>query len=148
MRSRFIARHPKGELYADFADFAFFRLQVENAHLNGGFARAMTLTAEQLLCDPVASAALMEAHDDAVAHMNEDHRDALRLYATNLAGAKDGDWRTTGIDPEGIDLAFGDMTARVLFERPINGPDALRASLVALAKAARSAPGDAVASEG
>lgn len=148
VRSRFIARHPKAKLYADFADFAFFRLQVESAHLNGGFARAMTLTAGQLLCDPVASAALMEAHDGAVDHMNDDHRDALRLYATNIARAKDGDWRTTGIDPEGIDLALRDLTARVLFETPVDGPDALRASLVVLAKNARSAQSGEIASEG
>jgi heme iron utilization protein len=137
VRGRFIARHPKAKLYADFADFAFFRLAVEGAHLNGGFARAMSLGAEQVLCDPGASGALVAAHDGAVAHMNEDHRDALRLYATRLAGARDGDWRATGIDPEGIDLALGDDTARVLFPVPIGGPEELRASLVALARQAR-----------
>jgi heme iron utilization protein len=70
--------------------------------------------------------------------MNEDHRDALRLYATRLAGARDGDWRTTGIDPEGIDLALGDDTARVLFPDPISGPGDLRTVLAALAAAART----------
>ncbi|HSP23795.1 MAG TPA: DUF2470 domain-containing protein [Saliniramus sp.] len=141
VRSRFIARHPKAKLYADFADFAFFRLAVEGAHLNGGFARAMSLTTDQLICDLGASSALVEAHDGAVAHMNEDHRDALRLYATKLARARDGDWRTTGIDPEGIDLALGDDTARVLFPAPVTGPGELRAGLVALAGAAREAAG-------
>jgi heme iron utilization protein len=138
VRSRFIARHPKAKLYADFSDFAFFRLAVEGAHLNGGFARAMSLTSEQLLCDPEACGTLVEAHDSAVQHMNEDHRDALRLYATRLAGARDGDWRTTGIDPEGIDLALGDDTARVLFPDPISGPGDLRTVLAALAAAART----------
>jgi heme iron utilization protein len=137
VRSRFIARHPKAKLYADFADFAFFRLAVEGAHLNGGFARAMSLTSEQLLCDRGASSALVEAHDGAVAHMNEDHRDALRLYATRLAGARDGDWRMTGIDPEGIDLARGDETARILFSDPLSDPNDIRAKLVALVAAAR-----------
>ena len=41
-------------------------------------------------------------HPD-VAHMTADHRDALRLYATALLGLPDGDWTTTGADPEGID---------------------------------------------
>jgi heme iron utilization protein len=140
VRSRFIARHPKAKLYADFADFAFFRLAVEGAHLNGGFARAMSLTPGHLICDLSASSALVEAHDGAVAHMNEDHRDALRLYATRLAGAPDGDWRTTGLDPEGIDLALGDLTARVIFPVPVSGPGDLRAGLVALAEAARKEP--------
>ena len=39
VRRRFLARHPKSELYAGFGDFSFWRLQVASAHLNGGFAR-------------------------------------------------------------------------------------------------------------
>jgi putative heme iron utilization protein len=46
---RFLDRHPKARLYAGFADFAFWKLQVVSAHLNGGFARAADLTAAQLL---------------------------------------------------------------------------------------------------
>ncbi len=34
LRRRFLARHPKSELYADFADFSFWRLSVVSAHLN------------------------------------------------------------------------------------------------------------------
>ena len=44
-RGRFLARHPKAKLYADFADFSFWRLEIAGAHLNGGFARAMALEA-------------------------------------------------------------------------------------------------------
>src|SRR5262249_60220848 len=40
VRRRFLARHPKAELYAGFADFAFWRLTIPSAHLNGGFAPA------------------------------------------------------------------------------------------------------------
>ncbi|MEA2858745.1 MAG: hypothetical protein QOC72_784, partial [Methylobacteriaceae bacterium] len=40
VRGRFLRRHPKSELYAGFADFSFWRISVERAHLNGGFARA------------------------------------------------------------------------------------------------------------
>ena len=45
VRRRFLARHPKAELYAGFGDFAFWRMSVVSAHLNGGFARAADLTA-------------------------------------------------------------------------------------------------------
>src|SRR5215210_640469 len=44
-RERFLARHPKAKLYADFPDFGFFTLSPEAGHLNGGFAKAATLTA-------------------------------------------------------------------------------------------------------
>src|SRR5467141_4622739 len=45
VRRRFLARHPKSELYAGFGDFSFWRMQVASAHLNGGFARAADLKA-------------------------------------------------------------------------------------------------------
>ena len=53
IRRRFLARHPKSELYAGFADFAFWRMAVVSAHLNGGFARAADLTAAEVLTDVV-----------------------------------------------------------------------------------------------
>src|SRR5580692_5692765 len=34
LRRRFLARHPKSELYAGFADFSFWRLDAVSAHLN------------------------------------------------------------------------------------------------------------------
>ena len=51
LRRRFLSRHPKSELYAGFADFAFWRMAVVSAHLNGGFARAADLTAAEVLTD-------------------------------------------------------------------------------------------------
>ncbi len=47
--------------------------------------------------------------------MNEDHAEAVRLYATKLLGAEDGKWRLTGLDPDGLDLALGDATLRLPF---------------------------------
>ncbi len=43
-RVRYLQRNPKAKLYADFADFAFFRLAIESVHFNGGFGRAVALT--------------------------------------------------------------------------------------------------------
>ncbi|MDQ0467315.1 HugZ family pyridoxamine 5'-phosphate oxidase [Labrys wisconsinensis] len=137
-RARFLARHPKSALYADFPDFAVFRIAVEGGHLNGGFARAARLSREELVLDLAGAQALAAGEAGAVAHMNEDHADAVRLYATALLGRPDGPWRLTGLDPEGCDLALGDQTARLLFPRPVAGPGELRAVLVELAKAARA----------
>jgi putative heme iron utilization protein len=138
IRSRFLARHPKANLYADFADFAFWRMEVAGAHLNGGFARAMTLAAEELLTDLSGAESLLAAEDGAVSHMNEDHREALGLYATKLAKAPSGDWRTTGLDPEGIDLAAGDLTARAEFDGRVVTPGELRQVLTDMAERARN----------
>ena len=136
-RARFLARHPKAQLYADFADFAFWRMEMERAHLNGGFARAMQLRADEVSTGLSGAESLVAAAEGAVAHMNEEHREALALYATRLVGEAAGDWRATGVDPEGLDLACGDRTARLHFPRRIETPGALRGVLKELADAAR-----------
>lgn len=138
VRARFLARHPKAELYADFADFSFWRVEIAGGHLNGGFARAASLSAADLRTDLLGAEALVEAEASALAHMNEDHREALELYATGLAGAAPGAWRTTGLDPEGIDLMLGDRTARVVFPQRVNHPKELRLLLKNLADQARN----------
>ena len=74
VRSRFLARHPKANLYAGFADFSFWRMDIVGAHLNGGFARAMTLTAGQVRTDLSGAEDLIQMEASALAHMNEDHR--------------------------------------------------------------------------
>jgi hypothetical protein len=138
IRRRFLARHPKSELYAGFADFAFWRMTVVSAHLNGGFARAADLTAADVLTDISDAADLVAAEEGAVAHMNADHAEALRLYATKLLGAPAGDWRCAGIDPEGIDLQNGQTALRLPFPQRITGPGPLRAVLRQLADQARA----------
>src|SRR5215216_5217448 len=99
VRRRFLARHPKSELYAGFADFSFWRMRVVSAHLNGGFARAADLTASDVLTDLTGADDVLAAEEGAVAHMNTDHAEAVRLYAGKLLDARDGAWRVTGIDP-------------------------------------------------
>lgn len=138
-KARFLARHPKAQLYAGFPDFSVWRVAVERAHLNGGFARAASLDGPEILTVTAGAEALLEAEAGAVEHMNADHRDALRLYATRLAGEPDADWRASGIDPDGIDLLAGDRAARLAFEAPVKDPMALRKMLKALADRARAA---------
>src|SRR5499427_3974478 len=53
VRRRFLARHPKSELYAGFGDFSFWRMRAVSAHLNGGFARAADLKAADVRTETV-----------------------------------------------------------------------------------------------
>jgi putative heme iron utilization protein len=138
VRRRFLARHPKSELYADFGDFSFWRMRAVSAHLNGGFARAADLKADEVLTDIAGAADLVDAEEGAVQHMNDDHAEAVRLYATKLLGARDAAWRVTGIDPDGLDLALGDATLRLAFPAPVATAEALRKVLVQLAQDARA----------
>jgi putative heme iron utilization protein len=138
LQRRFLARHPKSELYAGFADFSFWRMAVVSAHLNGGFARAADLTAQDVLADLDGADGLIAAEESAVAHMNADHADAAALYATKLVGGADGEWRVTSIDPEGLDLALGDATLRLSFPHRITDAAGLRSVLKDLAERARA----------
>jgi putative heme iron utilization protein len=137
IRRRFLARHPKSELYAGFGDFAFWRMAVVSAHLNGGFARAADLTATDVLTDVSDAGALLDVEADAIAHMNADHAEACRLYATKLLGAADGDWRCVGVDPEGLELQQGRTALRLFFPQRVTAPGPLRAVLKELAEQAR-----------
>jgi putative heme iron utilization protein len=137
LRRRFLARHPKSQLYAGFGDFSFWRMSVAAAHLNGGFARAADLSATDLMTDLAGADELIPAEEGAVAHMNADHAEATRLYATKLLGEDDGPWRISGLDPDGADLTAGDRTARLAFPQRVTSAAALRQVLVELAKQAR-----------
>ncbi|WP_439522238.1 HugZ family protein [Marivita sp.] len=45
----FLSKQPKAKLYIGFADFALVTFAPLGAHLNGGFGKAFTLTAEDLI---------------------------------------------------------------------------------------------------
>jgi putative heme iron utilization protein len=49
LRALYLAQHPKAQLYIDFGDFHLVRLAVTTAFLNGGFGKAFTLTATDLI---------------------------------------------------------------------------------------------------
>jgi heme iron utilization protein len=138
LRRRFLARHPKSELYAGFGDFAFWRLDAVSAHLNGGFARAADLKAADVMTDMSGAEDLIEAEPGAIAHMNDDHAEAVQLYATKLLGAEASNWRLTGIDPDGLDLASGDLTLRLPFAKRVTDAAQLRKAVVDLAAKARA----------
>ncbi|HMA13517.1 MAG TPA: DUF2470 domain-containing protein [Kiloniellaceae bacterium] len=137
LKRRYLARHPKAALYADFPDFSFWRLEVARASLNGGFGRAYAMTPGDVLADLAGLDGLDGFEAGAVAHMNEDHADAVELYARAFCGADAGPWTLAGLDPEGLDLVLGDEVRRLWFEVPVTAVAEIRPLLVRLAGAAR-----------
>jgi putative heme iron utilization protein len=136
-RARFLARHPSAAGYAGFADFAFFRVAVERAHLVAGFGRIHWIDGNAIRFDG-NHAALAAAEAEIVAHMNADHADAVQLYATKLLGRSGEGWTLTGCDPEGCDLSRGAETARLDFDKPVSDAEGARVELVRLVKRARA----------
>jgi putative heme iron utilization protein len=139
LRRRYLNTHPSAEAFVNFKDFSFFRIRPSGAHLVAGFGRIVDLRPEQFLTDISDCSALLEAEQDAIDHMNADHRDTMNLYATRLLGADSADWRCTGCDPDGIDMQAGATTLRLDFPRRIVTAGALRQVLKELADRARAA---------
>jgi putative heme iron utilization protein len=138
-RTAYLRRHPDAEMFAGFGDFAFYRMEIMRAHLVAGFGRIVDLAAKDVLTDVSDASALLEAEADTIEHMNADHADACRLYATKLLGGPDGDWACVGVDPDGIELQQGRMALRLFFPRHVTAPGPLRAVLNDLAEKARAA---------
>jgi putative heme iron utilization protein len=138
VRTAYLLRHPEAEQFVDFVDFAFYRMKINRAHLVAGFGRIVDLAAQDILTDVSDAGALLEAQADAIGHMNADHAEACRLYATKLLGAPNGDWRCAGIDPEGIELQNGRTALRLVFPQRVTAPGPLRAVLKQFAEQARA----------
>jgi heme oxygenase (biliverdin-IX-beta and delta-forming) len=137
VRHAYLRRHPEAEMFAGFADFSFYKMEIKCAHLVAGFGRIVDLSPTDILIDTLDTQALIEGEEEAIEHMNADHAEACRLYATRLLGAADGDWRCVGIDPEGIELQEGRAALRLDFPQRVTGPGPLRAMLKQLAVQAR-----------
>jgi heme iron utilization protein len=137
-RRRFLAHHPEAAGYAGFKDFGLWRIEIESAHLVAGFGRIVALAPADLRTDVGDAAALAAAEEDALTHMNEDHREAIELYATKLLNAEPGRWHVVSLDPEGCDLMLGGSVRRLDFPARVTNADALRKTLAALAQSARA----------
>jgi putative heme iron utilization protein len=135
LKARFVRRHPSAELYASFADFGLFRLEPQRGHIVAGFGRIHWVERDGLVAP--SAPRLEAAEEEIVAHMNEDHGEAVQLYARRLCGRSGETWRMTGIDPDGLDLRRGGEVARLPFSGRVETPQEARAELVRLAKAAR-----------
>ena len=138
LRRRYLSAHPSAEAFVDFKDFSFFRIVPSGAHLVAGFGRIIDLTPAQFLTELGDAGELLEAEQGAVVHMNEDHREAMNLYATKLLGAEPADWTCTGCDPDGMDMQAGAATLRLDVPERVTSGTALRKMLVRLAGEARA----------
>ena len=138
LRRRYLNAHPSAESFVEFQDFSFYRIRPSAIHLVAGFGRIVDLKPEQFLTDISDAGALLQAEQEAIEHINSDHRDTNNLYATKLLGAEAADWRCTGCDPDGLDLQAGGKTLRLDFSERVTGPGELRKMLVKLADRARA----------
>ena len=141
LKARWLARHPYAQLYAEFGDFGLWRVLPQAALFVGGFARARPITAELLLPPAEAVAAIAAAEARIVAHMNEDHGDAIDAIAQGLLGHSGQGWRFQSVDVDGSWLSHGEgddaRSARYDFPVPVADSGGVRTALVQATEAAR-----------
>lgn len=139
-RRRFLHRHPDAARYADFGDFAFYRLEPTAGHLVAGFGVIHWLPWTAIRFAMEGFAAVAEAEEGVLAHMNEDHAAAHSAIA-QARGWPGGAWTMTGCDPEGFDLRAAGNLRRVPFEVAVRDPDGIRMALIQISRAARAVTG-------
>ncbi|WP_404947067.1 HugZ family pyridoxamine 5'-phosphate oxidase [Rhizobium terrae] len=130
IRSRFLDRHPKAALYADFGDFRFFRITPQAASLNGGFGRAYMLNgADLIIPEPGITSDWFELQEN-LKNMTA----AAEAFAANIRTENGKNWRFGGVDRAGIDLIGGDFQLRHEFDQLAGSPAAVLDYIFAITK--------------
>ena len=141
VRELYLLRYENAKLWQDFADFAYYRLEVTGVYFVGGFGVMGWIGAEDYGTarpDPLTDAAA-----GIIQHMNADHSAALRLIAHHYAGEAADEAAMTAVDRLGFHLrlkagerVFG---RRMAFLREVSTSDEARSVLVEMVRQARSA---------
>lgn len=117
-REKYASLYPKSKLYLELQDALFCRIQMEALQLNGGPAQnANELTVEALKTDLSGAEQLMGAARSEINRLNGSGEELASLVA--LAVRRPGNWRVTGLDPDGIELSTPDETVRHWFSRRV-----------------------------
>ncbi|MFL5258989.1 MAG: HugZ family protein [Hyphomicrobiales bacterium] len=131
---RYGDHHPAARMYLNFEDFSFWKLHPRLVHGIAGFGRIETHEPERVFLDEQAVADFAELAASARAHLNEDHRKAVRSLIPKLLGWAEDDWRVTSIDPDGVLLEAAGDVRRIDLGRVALTADELRAAFVQLVR--------------
>jgi putative heme iron utilization protein len=140
-RAAFFAAHPNATYYADFRDFAFWKLKVEYVRYIGGYGRMSWISEADWRAaepDPLAPSSA-----EIIAHMNADHADALlRICEAFSPGAGITSANMTGVDRYGFEMSVitpnGPRPLRVAFADAVRTPEDVRSALISLVKDSRA----------
>lgn len=140
---RYLQLFPNSAGYFDAHDFTLFQIKVSQVRFIGGFGEIYWLDRQELIAettdpnvDPIA------LHAEGICdHMNEDHADALRMYAAAFADTQAESSRMISVDSRGFDmiaLAGGaHKHLRLNFSSPVTTTEEVRAVMVDMVRRAR-----------
>lgn len=131
LRGRFLRRHPKAQLYIDFPDFLFFRLQPLRASFNAGFGRAYALESHDIVIPSEAQEDIATQEASLLDALNSNTDALAHLFPEEQASIPE-EWRAISVDAGGIDLAFGQAFLRLPFARTMENIADFQAMFVKL----------------
>jgi len=140
VRDFYLAANPSSGYYIDFADFGFYRLDVQSVRYVGGYGRMSWVDAASYALaepDPLAGAAA-----GIIEHMNADHADAQVLYCRYLAGRPDTtEASMSAVDRYGFEMIAvgpsGRRAVRLGFSEPCSTATEVREAMVTMVAEAR-----------
>ena len=133
MARRYLRFYPDQMRYLEIGGFRFFALEPFQVRFIQGFGGLHWIAGESYL----APEAMREAEDDILAHMNQDHGDALHAYCRHVHRVEAQTAEMVGCDCDGFDVRAGERLLRFDFAEPVLDPGQARRALVQLARESR-----------
>lgn len=131
--ARYFMLFPEAREYAGAHDFSFFWITPRRVRYIAGFGRIHWIETEDWLLPTPGWAG---DEQGIVSHMNEDHGDALVRIASAHGAPTPQEARLVTVDQEGAHVRSGGRLTYVPFGAPAHDQNAMRAAMVALARAA------------
>ena len=127
---------PQARQYASFKDFHLWRLKLDRIRYVGGFGHMSWVAVDEYQKaepDPVAALAA-----GVIAHMNEDHADALLLLAAQKVGQSVEKAKMVGCDGAGYLLKVDEKIVRIEYSQRCRSSDELRKEFIRQVETARA----------
>lgn len=130
---RYLRYFPEANTYFAMHDFSFYRIVPEAIRYIGGFGNIHWAKAADYL---MPAYPLIDQEDGVIAHMNSDHREALRNCCRHFHGHQAQDVEMLGIDCDGFDVRADGSALRFDFAERVLDAQQARKALVAMAQQA------------
>lgn len=140
---RYLQLFPNSASFFDAHDFTLFQIKVSKVRFIGGFGEIYWLDRREIIStDTDSNIDPITAHAEMICdHMNEDHADALRMYAAAFAETQAESSRMISVDSRGFDMIAQAGGAhkhlRIDFQSPVTTTEEVRAAMVDMVRRAR-----------
>ena len=132
--ARYLRYFPEAQSYFTMHDFSFYRIKPKAIRYIGGFGKISWVNMENYGVQPYP---LIEQEADVIAHMNSEHREALRNCCQHFHQCTALEVEMLGMDLDGFDVRADEMVLRFDFEQPVMDALQARTALVGMAKASK-----------